>query len=114
MRVGARDLAVWSFLMASAHGAGLMVLPFVLDGTSRGTMAGHGAHGAAMASAAGGGGAGLAITAVHTAGYLLVTGLVALVVHRWLGLRLLRKAWINLDRLWAGALVLTGFVTPWL
>ncbi len=54
------------------------------------------------------------MTGFHTAGYLLVTAVVALVVYRRVGLRLLRTAWLDLDRLWAGALVLTGLVTPWL
>lgn len=111
MRVGPRDLAVWSFLMASAHGAGLMVLPFVLGDAG---VAGHGAHaghGAALASA--GGGAVLA-SLVHAGGYLLVTAAVALLVFHRLGLRRLRSAWVNLDLLWAGALILTALATPWL
>jgi len=49
---------------------------------------------------------------VHTAGYLLVTGLVAVLVYERLGLRLLGKAWFNVDRLWAGALIVTAVVTP--
>lgn len=129
MRVGAADLTVWSFLMASAHGAGLMALPFLMGtGAAGGTgpgSGGHGAHAAALAGpgpdvagAAGlagplpGWAVGLAGSAVHTAGYLLVTGVVAVAVYEWLGLRLLRKAWINLDLLWALALVATGLLTP--
>jgi hypothetical protein len=51
---------------------------------------------------------------VHTAGYLLVTGLVAVLVYERLGLRLLGKAWFNVDRLWAGALIVTAAATPFL
>jgi hypothetical protein len=52
------------------------------------------------------------VALVHTAGYLLVTGLVAVIVYERLGLRLLGKAWLNVDRLWAGALIATAVVTP--
>lgn len=101
MRVGARDLTIWSFLMASAHGAGLMALPVVLG-------AEHGAHGAAGHAAHG---TGLLASGVHAAGYLLVTGAIAVVVYERLGLRLLRSAWVNLDLIWAGALVVAAVVT---
>jgi hypothetical protein len=126
MQVGARDLAIWSFLMASAHGAGLMVLPFILRGAEA-SGAGQGMHEAhATTSAsnghsahmellfAGAGGdqlAGLAATLVHTAGYLFVTGLVAAIVYHRLGLRLLRRAWVNLDLVWALALIVTAALT---
>lgn len=109
MRVGFRDLAVWSFLMASAHGAGLMVLPVLLGSSTveaADRMAGHN-HTPAAASPL----AGLLATGVHTIGYLAVTGLVAWVVYRKLGLALLRKAWFNLDLVWAAALVVTGLLT---
>jgi hypothetical protein len=103
MRVGFRDLTLWSFLMASAHGAGLMVLP-ILFGLSAGEHAGHstGAQSLAVASLAVG---------VHTAGYLGVTALVAAIVYEKVGLGVLRKAWVNMDLLWAGALMLTGVLT---
>jgi len=51
---------------------------------------------------------GIWATLVHTAGYLLVTGLLAVIVYEKVGVRFLRKAWINLDLIWAGALVVTG------
>jgi hypothetical protein len=118
MQVGFRELTTWSFLMASAHGAGLMVLP-LLAGVAAGP-APESAHGhAAHLLAAGLLPApalpapvvlGLRATALHTAGYLLVTGLVALVVYRKLGLRLLRTLWINLDLIWGVALMVTGTV----
>jgi hypothetical protein len=109
MRVGARDLTLWSLLMATAHGAGLMVLPFVLVAPApEAAHHGHTAHAAMLPALPG---SGLAATALHTAGYLLATALVAVVVYEKLGLRLLRKAWINLDLLWGAALVVTGVAT---
>jgi hypothetical protein len=119
MQVGFRELTVWSFLMASAHGAGLMLLPLLV--TADGGMpqpAAHSAHAAHLMAASlvpsflvGGPVAlGLQATALHTAGYLLVTGFVALIVYRKLGLRMLRTMWINLDLIWGGALVVTGAV----
>jgi hypothetical protein len=109
MQVGFGDLAIWSFLMASAHGAGLMVLP-VLFGMRGGDSIGglpasmHYVHLAAM----GGSATNLSVVLVHTLAYLVVTGFVAWVVYANLGLALLRKAWLNLDLIWAVALVATG------
>lgn len=103
MQVGFTDLTIWSFLMASAHGAGLMLLPIVM-GMSAGESH-HSMHAAAMLS-----GRWISLLAVglHTLGYLLVTGAIALVVYKKLGLNLLRKAWINLDLIWAIALIVTA------
>ena len=93
MQVSFRDLTVWSFLMASAHGAGLMVLPALLgSGTVEAAdqMAGH-HHMSSAASPF----TALLATAVHTAGYLAVTGLIAWVVYSKFGLVILRKAWLE-------------------
>ena len=109
MQVGFGDLTIWSFLMASAHGAGLMVLP-VLFRMSGGGMAGDSAvsmHHVHM-SAFGGATTNLAAVVIHTLGYLVVTGFVAWMVYAKLGLALLRKAWMNLDLIWAVALMVTG------
>jgi hypothetical protein len=108
MQVGFRDLTVWSFLMASAHGAGFMVVPFVMPGFPPLSAASHD-HASHMASAS----TNVASTdamavAVHTLAYLAVMALAAWVVYRKLGLSLLRKAWFNMDWVWAGALVITG------
>lgn len=103
MRVGPKDLTLWSFLMASAHGAGLMVLPLVLGGAPASHCALH-PDGAGVSAAAW-------ATLVHSAGYLAVTALVAVVVFEKLGVGLLRKAWINLDLVWAIALVVTSLAT---
>jgi hypothetical protein len=108
MQVGFWDLTFWSFLMASAHGAGLMVLPIVLHVASANTMpAGH--HHVAMIGREGPW-TGIAATLVHTFGYVSVTAAVALLVYRKFGLSLLRKAWFNLDVVWAGALIVTGCI----
>lgn len=107
MQVGFRDLTLWSFLMASAHGAGLMVLPFVMPGADT-VAAAHHTH-AHHAGAAAANVAAAAVT-LHTAAYFTVMLLAAWIVYRKLGLNLLRKAWFNMDWLWAGTLVLTGIV----
>ena len=114
MTVGARDLTIWSFIISSAHGAGLMVLPFVL-GASAGGASGHAvhAHGATAAGAAQQLGAlGFLATLLHTASYLAVAGAIAWIVYARLGLRLLRTAWINVNLIWAGALITTAVATP--
>lgn len=130
MQVGARELTVWSFLMATAHGAGIMVLPLVLPGETAGAAAaahaGHAGHvamgvpagtldGAATPPALAGFGGdqllGALAALAHTAGYLLVMGVLAVLVYRKLGLRLLRKAWINLDLVWSVALIGTAVAT---
>jgi hypothetical protein len=120
MRVGFRGLTSWSFLMATAHGAGLMVLPLLVGevaSTAGAAYAGHAAHGVRAAHAmlmpmSGLTDVSLWATLVHTSGYLLVTGLVAVVVYHKLGLRRLRAMWINLDLVWGGALIVTGALTP--
>jgi hypothetical protein len=107
MRAGTRELTIWSFLMATAHGAGLMVVPFLAGSSAE--AGGHAHHGTPAAT--GDWLPGLLATAVHTAGYLLVTGVVAVLVYRRFGLRLLRTAWINLDVVWSVSLVGTGLLT---
>jgi len=110
MRVSMAGLTVWSFLMATAHGAGLMVVP-VFMGMS---MPGAGAHAHHMASASGGAGAAFFATGLHALGYLAVTAAVALLVFERLGVGILRRAWFNLDLIWSAALVATGTMTLWL
>jgi hypothetical protein len=110
MQVGFRDLTIWSFLMASAHGAGVMVVPFVAPLSASALAHDHAHHHHHVPAA---GGADVALTnamavGVHTLAYFVVTALVAWVVYRKLGLSLLRKAWFNLDWAWAAALVVTG------
>ena len=101
MRLTAVQLAGWSFLMASVHGAGLMLLPVLVSGSGGHDHAGH-------ASAAG---SGVLAALVHTAGMVAVTAIVAITVFEVLGLRVLRTAWVDLDRVWAFALVGAGGAT---
>jgi hypothetical protein len=100
MRVGGRYLALWSLLMATAHGAGLMALPFVLGTTAAGAHHGHQSNG-------------MWATLVHSSGYLAVTMLIAVIVYEKVGLGVLRRMWVNVDLVWAVALILTGAITPW-
>ena len=106
MRVRARELAVWSFLMATAHGAGLMLFPVLLafpaDAHAHHTHAFAGGSSVARDGAA---------VLVHTMAMLLVMGLVALIVYEKLGLAILRRAWMNLDLVWAIAIVAAGLFT---
>jgi hypothetical protein len=109
MRVGFRDLTAWSFLMASAHGAGLMVLPVLLSSSTveaHAHMAGHNQMPPTASPIAA-----VVATAVHTVGYLAITGLVAWAFYRRLGLVLLRKTWFNFNLVWAAALIATGLFT---
>ena len=115
MRVSARELATWSFLMASAHGAGLMVLPFVLgkrvpmpEGLTTHhhmTSSSVAATGATMASLMDVDTAAIVAPAVHTLGYLATTVVLAMVVYERLGVRVLRRTWLNFDLIWGGAMV---------
>jgi hypothetical protein len=111
MRVGMGGLTWWSFLMATAHGAGLMVLPIFLSMSTPVEAAEPMCHATTLAAANPGIAASLLATLVHGAGYLAVTAVAAVVVFEKLGLGLLRKAWLNLDLIWAAALVVTGLVT---
>ncbi len=99
MTVGVAELVLWSFLMATAHGAGLMLVPALVPLCASMPIIGGGSL---LVS--------LAAVAVHTLAMLTVTGLVALAVHEWLGLAFLRRSWINFDLLWTGGLVTTGLV----
>ena len=105
MQVGFRDLAIWSFLMASAHGAGVMVLPFVMQVDAAVSAVDRHAHHAITATAPW---TDALAVGVHSLTYLIVTALIAWVVYAKVGLAILRTAWFNLDWLWAGTLVVTG------
>jgi uncharacterized membrane protein len=116
MRVGFGDLTAWSFLMASAHGAGLMLVPVLLRLSSTEHMQGAHAHGAhidhtAMASSASVVLADLAAVGLHTLALFAVMGAVAMVVYEKLGVMILKRTWFNLDLLWAGALMGAGLIT---
>jgi hypothetical protein len=114
MRVTLPELGLWSFLMSTAHGAGLMLFPVVLGlGTGSHDHAGHDhSHGIL--------GGGLSLSTVlqdggavmlHTGVMLLVMGVIAVLVFDKLGVNVLRKAWLNLDSVWAAALIGAGVFT---
>jgi hypothetical protein len=107
MRVSMGGLTLWSFLMATAHGAGLMVVP-VFVGMSMADEGGHAHH---MAATGAGAGTALLATGLHAVGYLAVTAFIAVLVFEKLGVGILRRAWINLDVIWAAALMATGILT---
>ena len=95
MRLSLPQLAAWSFLMSSVHGAGLMLLP-VLTGMPA---AGH--HGHAMSG-------GLLVAGIHTLAMFVTATVIAVIVYEIVGVAILRKAWFNLDRMWAFALIGAG------
>jgi hypothetical protein len=109
MRVNSWDLVVWSFLMASAHGAGLMLFPVLINlplcttlSSAAATSAGPTAS--AMIQT------GLWVVLLHTTAMLAVMGPLAIAVYDWIGLGILRKAWINVDKLWAATLMGSGLL----
>jgi hypothetical protein len=107
MRLSLWQLAGWSFLMSSAHGAGLMLLPVL----THGSVVVHG-HGHDMTAGPGDAlSAAVFVTLVHTFAMLTVAGVIAVLVYEVVGLAILRRAWFNLDRLWAGALIVAGAIT---
>jgi hypothetical protein len=109
MCVGLAGLTAWSALMATAHGAGLMLLPFVLSSAPAEAAGAH-CH---VAAAAGLGPGVWAVTAVHGGSYLLMTAAIAVLVYEKVGLGMLRRAWVNVDLVWAAALAATGLLTLW-
>ena len=108
MRVSGRELALWSFLMSSAHGAGLMIAPVLVGAAS--ARSGHDDPHVGLATLAAAPEAALGIV-LHIAVRVAVMGVVAVVVYEKLGLGVLRKAWLNTDQLWAGAFVVAAAVT---
>jgi hypothetical protein len=104
LTTGLAGLAAWSFVMASAHGAGLMLAPVLLEGSIAHSHHGHGAPlGESLGMA-------MAAVGVHTLAMAVTTAAVALAVYEWVGLAVLRRAWFNLDRLWAAALIAAGIL----
>lgn len=106
-RIGSSHLTLWSFLMATAHGAGLMLVPVVLD-LSPDAHTSHNGHQPLLELAGGSVGLPLVAVTVHTLAMVLTGGAIAWVVYRYLGLGLLRRSWLNLDLLWAVLLIVVG------
>jgi hypothetical protein len=104
-RISPAKLGLWSFLVAIAHGAGLMLVPIYLGICAMEQEAGHAAAGTLMGADVR---MALLVAAVHTLAMALAGGGLAIGVYCWLGLRFLQKAWFNLDRVWASSLVLVG------
>lgn len=105
-RVHPARLALWSFLSAIAHGAGLMLVPIYLGLCAVATQdQGHDAAGALMS---GDFTVAFIVAVAHTAAMTLAGGFVAVVIYFWLGLRFLSRTWFNLDRVWALSLVIVG------
>jgi hypothetical protein len=101
-RIRPRELVLWSFLMATAHGAGLMLFPFLVTDAHFDTL---------QQALSGNATAGAAAVAVHTAAMMTVTAALAVAVYETVGVGILRSAWINVDRLWAGALLAGAVAT---
>jgi hypothetical protein len=101
MRVGFRELTLWSFLMSSAHGAGLMLLPVLVRGAA--PMHEHASHTMYANN--------IGILGIHTLAMFSAMTAAALVVYQFVGVDFLRRAWLNLDAVWVAALVVSGFVT---
>jgi hypothetical protein len=103
MQTGLAGLVLWSFLMASAHGAGLMVIPVVLPLCASAAPANDTTAATALPYA-------LAALAVHSAAMLVAIAAVSLVVYNWIGVDFLRRGWINLDVIWVAALATCGLM----
>ena len=109
-RVPPHRLALWSFLVATAHGAGLMLVPIYLGlcATADDT------HAAVERLVGGDLGTALGVAVAHTLAMVGAGGAIAFAVHRWLGLRVVSRSWLNLDAAWALSLVLVGGASLWL
>jgi hypothetical protein len=108
------ELVAWSFLMASAHGAGLMLTPVLIaaQGPAVPDMMAHASHGVFhVASTEHAVVPALLAVGVHTGAMLCVAGALALIIYAFVGVEVLRRAWVNLDVVWASALAITGGVT---
>jgi hypothetical protein len=100
MQAGFAGLFLWSFLMAGAHGAGLMLVPALIPLCFAGDATGGGGTGLFVIS--------LLAVGLHTVAMLAVTAVIALLVYDWFGIGFLRRGWLNLDRIWTGALLTAG------
>ena len=110
-RVSPARLALWSFLIALAHGAALMLVPIYLGLCS--VAASDPGHGAAIRLMSSSVGMAFIVSIAHSAAMLFAGGIVAYGVYRWLGLKFLTKGWFDLDVLWALSLILVGGLALW-
>jgi hypothetical protein len=105
-RIRPTRLALWSFSIALAHGAGLMLLPIYLGICSAGEP--DVAHRASATLMAGNVGTAGLVSLVHTVAMVVAGGAMALMAHAWLGLTFISRSWVNLDLVWATSLILIG------
>ncbi len=110
MRVNRRELGWWSFLMSTAHGAGLMVAPILIGAGAGEARAQDHAMSEMKLDVLSIPQSALAIF-LHVGAMLVVMGIVAVLVYETWGTRILRSAWVNTERLWAGAFVVAGAIT---
>src|SRR6516164_436764 len=103
MQAGFAGLLAWSFLMASAHGAGLMLVPALVPLCSSVSGAGEITAGGSLITS-------LVAVGVHTATMVAISGLIAIAVYDWIGVGFLRRGWLNFDWLWTAALGVTGLI----
>jgi hypothetical protein len=103
MQTGLVGLFTWSFVMASAHGAGLMILPALIPLCTSGATSSPTLADTTMLPA-------LAALGVHTAAMLATITVISVTVYTWMGVAFLRRGWINFDLIWIGALLTSGIV----
>jgi hypothetical protein len=107
-RIRPTQLALWSFAIATAHGAGLMLLPIYLGLCSSEEL--DKAHQASSVLMAQNSVTAVLVSLVHTLSVVTAGGVIALLVYGWLGLKFLSRSWVNLDYLWAISLILIGAI----
>jgi hypothetical protein len=105
-RIRPTQLALWSFTIATAHGAGLMLLPIYLGLCSIEEF--DKAHQASAILMAQNSATAIIVSLVHTIAMVVAGGVFALLVYGWLGLKFLSRSWFNLDLVWALSLILIG------
>ena len=109
-RIRPTQLALWSFLVAIAHGAGLLLVPIYLGMVFHAEHAAHAGMGPAMASSFA---MAVIVSTVHTLAMILGGGAIAWAVYRYLGLQFLKKSWFNLEAVWAASLIAAGAAGVW-
>lgn len=105
-RIPPSQLALWSFLIAIVHGAGLMLVPIYLGLCGEVDL--DAGHRAAAALATGNLALAGGVAVFHTLAMLAAGGAAAWAVYRWTGLGALRRGWLDLHVVWAGSLILVG------
>lgn len=105
-RIKPAQLGLWSFAVAVAHGAGLMLVPIYL-GLCRASGPGD-SHASLDALVNADLGMAILVSAVHSAAMIAAGGSLAWLVYRYLGLKFLSRSWFNLDAGWAVSLVFVG------